>query len=529
MNNLESVNFYRLLKSSSGLISFLCSPITHKFIRTCDKYKHLDELCTPVACETPTLVKISPNEMVTVTFCGSGHCPGSIMAFVEGSRGNLLFTGDFRLPLNCARRLPFLKFNRPITVDDKQPPKAETANKNATATSQTKDVHDLYVDMTFFKPAIRYIPTREQSVRVFIEFLKEQLGDELKQSKESTRQDANSGGNGFKNCVYLKTSARIGYEYVYQEINRATGFKVHVNELIYKVYEQLPELQSVLTLDPYETPVHACIYENRKRDLAKTDLMSSSLQNLSNSGASCKKKSYSASLCSLGSASSQVNLDYAKRLLLPCTMLDGNESLNRLAGSSKANAIKVILSAMWFTDTAGVDKMLIEYKPPLAELNTPAYRNYSRIYRLCYSFHSSFEEIVDFVETIKPQKLYSIALPEITTEQKISDYFYDSTGNFIGFHMGKLAQEEKRSLDKNNSQQSAVANAGCLVNSSKLTLRKRKSSLSIKSLKYSSSDCNLNSNTSSSCSSRSNSSDELCFDDDAADESFKKKKRHAKT
>ena len=31
------------------------------------------------------------------------------MAFIEGSRGNVLFTGDFRLPLYCASRLPFLK------------------------------------------------------------------------------------------------------------------------------------------------------------------------------------------------------------------------------------------------------------------------------------------------------------------------------------------------------------------------------------------------------------------------------------
>jgi hypothetical protein len=513
MNNLESVSFYRLLKNSSGLVSFLCSPITHKFIRTCEKYKHLDELCTPIACETPTLVKISPKEMVTVTFCGSGHCPGSIMAFVEGSRGNVLFTGDFRLPLNCARRLPFLKLNRPTSIDDKQTHKCQASN-NTSMTFKAKSVEDLYVDMTFFKPTIRYIPTREQSVRVFIEFLKEQLSTEIKQKQELTM-----GNYCYKNCVYLKTSARIGYEYVYQEINRATGFKIHVNDLIYKVYEQLPELQNVLTLDPYETPVHACIYENRKRDLAKTDLMSSSLHN---SSATCKKKSYSASLNCV--TLNRPILDCNKKLQLPCTMLDSDVTKSPVSSSTKVNAIKVILSAMWFTDTAGVDKMLIEYKPPVAELNMPAYKNYSQVYRLCYSFHSSFEEILDFVETIKPKRLYSIALPELTSEQKISDYFYDTAGNFVGFHMNNPAQKEKPSLSKSNSTE--LATSSSLVNASKLTLRKRKSSsFCIQTIKHDSCEHDQNSNLNSSDSSRSSSSDELCFDVDSSEKAFKKKQR----
>lgn len=33
------------------------------------------------------------------------------MVFMEGLRGNVLFTGDFRLPLYCASRLPFFKEN----------------------------------------------------------------------------------------------------------------------------------------------------------------------------------------------------------------------------------------------------------------------------------------------------------------------------------------------------------------------------------------------------------------------------------
>ncbi len=110
MKNLEDYNFYKLLKDGEPLgIKFLCSPITKKFIQTCEKYSHLTEFCTEIMCETPTIVKVSSKETITVTFCGSGHCPGSVMVFLEGSRGNVLFTGDFRLPLKSASRLPFLK------------------------------------------------------------------------------------------------------------------------------------------------------------------------------------------------------------------------------------------------------------------------------------------------------------------------------------------------------------------------------------------------------------------------------------
>lgn len=72
MKNLEDPKFYNLLKENSEYIKFYCSHITKKFIQTCDKYEHLDELCHEVACESPFIVNISNKETVTVTFCGSG-------------------------------------------------------------------------------------------------------------------------------------------------------------------------------------------------------------------------------------------------------------------------------------------------------------------------------------------------------------------------------------------------------------------------------------------------------------------------
>ena len=179
-------------------------------------------------------------------------------------------------------------------------------------------------------------------------------------------------------------------------------------------------------------------------------------------------------------------------------MLAQNENDPTLSRSLRTNSIKIILSAMWFTDTAGVDNILIEYKPPIKELNTPAYKHYSAVYRLCYSFHSSLEEIVNFVDTIRPKKLYSIALPESTSEQQINEYFYDSSCNFVGFHRvpnSALKRSSSSFLPRSSSD--------------KLLLRKRKSF----ELKDASSGTSEDS---------SESEDGLVFGDDSGDEKCKK-------
>ena len=416
MHGLEDFEFFKLLKSNAdlynkndnnnnNLIKFYVSSITKQFISLCDKYKHLSSFCTELSCDAPISVSLNQNEIITITFIGSGHCPGSVMVFIEGARGNILFTGDFRLPLNSANRFKFLKFSQ----NEKE----------------RKPVHTLYIDMTFFKPSIKSLPTREESVAELIKFIK------------STLENDN------RMFIYLKLSARIGYEYVYQEIFKHTQFKVHVNETIYRLYENLPQIQNVLTLDPYETQIHSCMYEAKKRDENKKLLFNSKIINKNN--------------------------DY-HFLKLPCT---AKESKDFDLIKSKVNCIKIILSTMWFFDTAGISKTLVQYMPNQSEANTIAYKPYKSVYRLCYSFHSSHEEIVDFVETIKPLNLKVIALPESTSESDVNEFFY-----------GKIINTNK--TEKFSTQ---------ITQASNLVLRKRKSLLSCKS-----------------DDSDESSSDDLCFD-----------------
>lgn len=120
--------------------------------------------------------------------------------------------------------------------------------------------------MTFFDPKIPFIPNREDSVKALLNFVRSFLVE-------------NSNSSYFKHYIFLKTSARIGiitnlattrvpfyissiylgYEYVFQEIHKSTGLKIHANEQLYTTYKEIPNIQSILTRDARSTPIHACL------------------------------------------------------------------------------------------------------------------------------------------------------------------------------------------------------------------------------------------------------------------------------
>jgi DNA cross-link repair 1C protein len=102
----------------------------------------------------------APNvdETIVVTCFGSGHCPGSIMIWIEGEQGNVLFTGDFRLYHGQAQRLEHLHQQRTDDDDDH--------------IYRFKPIDNLYIDMTFFRPNILHIPTREVCCQALILWMK---------------------------------------------------------------------------------------------------------------------------------------------------------------------------------------------------------------------------------------------------------------------------------------------------------------------------------------------------------------------
>lgn len=100
-------------------------------------------------------------ETIVVTCFGSGHCPGSIMIWIEGEHGNVLFTGDFRLYRGQAKHLTHLHRRR--TDDDDN--------------YLFKPIDNLYIDMTFFRPEILHIPRREVSCEALILWIKSLLSE----------------------------------------------------------------------------------------------------------------------------------------------------------------------------------------------------------------------------------------------------------------------------------------------------------------------------------------------------------------
>ena len=109
--------------------------------------------------------------------------------------------------------------------------------------------------------------------------------------------------------------------------------------------------------------------------------------------------------------------------------------------------IRIFLSIMWFTEQIAASELLVEYHEyhsnfdqklskrclgfqdyPNESSTEPYYPDKYLGYRLCYSLHSSFSEIVDVLQTLKPQCVTPIAAPLatlLTTKRlfQIIDYF----------------------------------------------------------------------------------------------------------
>lgn len=132
------------------------------------------------------------------------------MLFFQGSNGTVLYTGDFRFYSHQS--------NREHLILSK------------------KSIDTLYIDMTFFEPTIRQLPERHQACEKLIEFI----------SKHDYQ------------TFYLKTSARVGYEYVYMKLYEHFRVLIHVNPEQYQLYNCLPKVQRVLTINPNATRIHAC-------------------------------------------------------------------------------------------------------------------------------------------------------------------------------------------------------------------------------------------------------------------------------
>lgn len=99
------------LVGSSSEITLFCTEITAKILLeiplggyselkalTCGssrKYKHLEPIIKTMKFNVPYLIELELGT-VQATMLPANHCPGASMILLQGARGSVLYTGDFR-------------------------------------------------------------------------------------------------------------------------------------------------------------------------------------------------------------------------------------------------------------------------------------------------------------------------------------------------------------------------------------------------------------------------------------------------
>ncbi|KAL0946208.1 hypothetical protein HGRIS_012467 [Hohenbuehelia grisea] len=194
-------------------------------------YNGSRDLLRPISLNTPTRYQLSEHETVTITALNANHCPGAIMFLLEGSKGAVLHTGDFRAEpwfLEALMRDPILQPYIAIPGVPRQHSKASKVVKTLEA---------IYLD-TACLLSPNDVPTKQQATSGLIEL--------LQIYPPST-------------CFFIN-SWTWGYEDILKDIARAFDCQIHVDRYKYSVYTRLsdPLLREIVTREETTTRFHAC-------------------------------------------------------------------------------------------------------------------------------------------------------------------------------------------------------------------------------------------------------------------------------
>ncbi|KAL5014675.1 hypothetical protein ScPMuIL_008945 [Solemya velum] len=150
------------------------------------------------------------------------------------------------------------------------------------------------------------------------------------------------------NVIQIVLRAKYGHEDLLVSVAKKMKCKIHVSKEKCAIYEQISSLRGHFTADPTTTPVHACNF------------------------------------------SPQSSVNIVKRGSLRCGYLP--------PGGSKENIMVIIPSTLFFSERSRLS---------LADIATKK----NGVYRACYSFHSSYGEICDFVSYLKPERVFPNVKP----------------------------------------------------------------------------------------------------------------------
>ena len=144
----------------------------------------------------------------------------------EGIFGTILYTGDFRIAKGDSKKLKAFKLN-PHHPD-----------------YGLKLIDHIYLDCTFCYKNADSLPMRDECMELIFKQIKDWV----------TR------GPDFK--IYFSLAARFGSEFLFAELYKKLGIKVHVSQFKYNIYKQFPEIADSVTKNNKDTPIHACSDSN---------------------------------------------------------------------------------------------------------------------------------------------------------------------------------------------------------------------------------------------------------------------------
>ncbi|XP_062300104.1 protein artemis [Scomber scombrus] len=299
----------------SRMVRLYCSFVTKELLLSNPKYAFWEEYIVPLELESPTQISLvdeasGEKEDLVVTLLPAGHCPGSVMFLFEGSRGNVLYTGDFRFAVGDASRIEHLHSG-----------------------SRVKDIQTVYLDSTFYDPRYYQIPTREMCLNGISEL----IGNWISQSPY--------------HVVWLNCKAAYGYEYLFTNLGETFNTQIHVRSL--EMFKKMPEILSYVTTDR-RTQIHACRHPKDEEFFQ------------------------------------------GNRLPCGCTAFDG----------TPLRIISIKPSTMWFGERMRKTNVII--------------KTGGSSFRACFSFHSSYSEIKDFLSYLKPVNIYPSVIPLGRTLTEVS-------------------------------------------------------------------------------------------------------------
>ncbi|TFY61855.1 hypothetical protein EVJ58_g4248 [Rhodofomes roseus] len=199
------------------------------------------DLLRAVPLNTPTEIRPSDDEVIYVTLFDANHCPGAVMFLIQGNKGTVLHTGDFRAEpwfLESITKNPFLQ---PFLAGPESSAMHARPKRKSSAVAETLDA--IHLDTACLLSTIS-VPTKAEATSGLVSLMS------LLPSK----------------TLFFINSWTWGYEDVLKAVARAFDSQIHVDRYKHGVYSNLagdPFLKRIITMDAASTRFHACERFNR--------------------------------------------------------------------------------------------------------------------------------------------------------------------------------------------------------------------------------------------------------------------------